>query len=67
MITLPIEQGTPEWFEYRRQHGMASESCVVAVRIALVGLARVTLPPPVRYAAYYPDFTPIHRALSVSH
>jgi hypothetical protein len=26
MIVMPLEQGTPEWLDYRRQHGMASET-----------------------------------------
>jgi predicted phage-related endonuclease len=26
MIILPLEQGSPEWLDYRRQHGMASET-----------------------------------------
>jgi hypothetical protein len=38
MIVMPLEQGTPEWLDYRRQHGMASETS------ALTGNALV-LPP----------------------
>jgi YqaJ-like viral recombinase domain len=26
MIIVPLEQGTPEWLEYRKAHGMASET-----------------------------------------
>ena len=26
MIVVPLEQGTPEWLEYRKKHGMASET-----------------------------------------
>jgi hypothetical protein len=26
MIVVPLEQGTPEWLEYRKAHGMASET-----------------------------------------
>jgi hypothetical protein len=26
MIVVPLEQGTEEWLEYRKKHGMASEA-----------------------------------------
>jgi hypothetical protein len=26
MNIIPLQQGTPEWLEYRKAHGMASET-----------------------------------------